>query len=109
MVLDSDAESGSPDLRSDDNYDDEEYAVRKDQDSPDERAGKRYTEEEEKRVVKKFDTRLVLFMALLYLLSFLDRSSECSFFSTQYLRSIYINISCRLRSPYSCSSTLGIY
>ena len=35
-----------------------------------------FTPEEEKAVVKKFDRRLVLFMALLYMLSFLDRSSE---------------------------------
>ena len=35
-----------------------------------------YTAEEEKRVVKKFDRRLTLFMAFLYMLSFLDRSSE---------------------------------
>lgn len=34
-----------------------------------------YTAEEEHAVVKKFDRRLVLFVALLYLLSFLDRSS----------------------------------
>ena len=37
---------------------------------------KTWTVEEEKTVVKKFDRRLVLFMALLYMLSFLDRSSE---------------------------------
>jgi hypothetical protein len=34
-----------------------------------------YTAEEEQAVVRKFDKRLVVFMALLYLLSFLDRSS----------------------------------
>jgi hypothetical protein len=37
-----------------------------------------YTADEEKRVVKRFDRRLVIFLALLYLLSFLDRSSELS-------------------------------
>ena len=36
---------------------------------------KDYTAEEEKAIVRKFDRRLVLFMGLLYLLSFLDRSS----------------------------------
>lgn len=36
---------------------------------------KDYTQEEEDVVVKKFDRRLVLFLAFLYLLSFLDRSS----------------------------------
>jgi MFS family permease len=35
-----------------------------------------YTAEEERTVIKKFDRRLVLFMALLYMLSFLDRSSK---------------------------------
>jgi hypothetical protein len=34
-----------------------------------------YTPDEEKKVLRKLDRRLVLFMALLYLLSFLDRSS----------------------------------
>lgn len=34
-----------------------------------------YTPDEEQTVIKKFDRRLVLFVALLYLLSFLDRSS----------------------------------
>ena len=34
-----------------------------------------YTPDEEKAVIKKFDRRLVLFVALLYMLSFLDRSS----------------------------------
>lgn len=37
-----------------------------------------YTVDEERAVVRKFDRRLVLFVALLYLLSFLDRSSESS-------------------------------
>ena len=34
-----------------------------------------YTPDEEQSVVEKFDRRLVLFVALLYMLSFLDRSS----------------------------------
>lgn len=34
-----------------------------------------YTPDEERAVVKKFDRRLVLFVAFLYMLSFLDRSS----------------------------------
>ncbi|KAH6635583.1 major facilitator superfamily domain-containing protein [Chaetomium sp. MPI-SDFR-AT-0129] len=34
-----------------------------------------YTAEEEEAVVRKFDRKLVVFMALLYLLSFLDRSN----------------------------------
>lgn len=36
---------------------------------------KEYTEQEEDSVVKKLDRKLVLFLAFLYLLSFLDRSS----------------------------------
>ncbi|KAL1981611.1 hypothetical protein VTN96DRAFT_2383 [Rasamsonia emersonii] len=38
-------------------------------------AGADYTREEEQQVVRRFDRRLVLFLALLYLLSFLDRSN----------------------------------
>lgn len=34
-----------------------------------------YTPDEEQSVIRKFDSRLVLFVALLYMLSFLDRSS----------------------------------
>ncbi|KUI54769.1 hypothetical protein VP1G_02170 [Cytospora mali] len=37
--------------------------------------GFNYTAEEEQAVVRKFDRRLVLFVALLYMLSFLDRSN----------------------------------
>jgi hypothetical protein len=36
---------------------------------------KEYTREEEQAIVRKFDRRLTLFIALLYMLSFLDRSS----------------------------------
>lgn len=39
------------------------------------RHGFTYTAEEERAVVDKFDRRLVLFVAFLYMLSFLDRSS----------------------------------
>lgn len=42
---------------------------------------KSYTLEEERRVVQKFDLRLTMFMALLYMLSFVDRSSEFSSWS----------------------------
>ena len=35
-----------------------------------------YTPDEEKSVISRFDCRLVLFVALLYMLSFLDRSSK---------------------------------
>jgi len=34
-----------------------------------------YTPDEEKSLLRKLDTRLVLFLAFLYMLSFLDRSS----------------------------------
>ena len=39
-----------------------------------------YTPDEERSVIKKFDRRLVLFVALLYMLSFLDRSSMSGLF-----------------------------
>lgn len=35
-----------------------------------------YTPDEERAVVRKFDRKLVVFVALLYMLSFLDRSSQ---------------------------------
>lgn len=38
-----------------------------------------YTPDEERAVVRKFDRRLVLIVALLYMLSFLDRSSMYMF------------------------------
>lgn len=38
-----------------------------------------YTPDEERAVVRKFDRKLVLFVALLYMLSFLDRSSMLLF------------------------------
>lgn len=38
-----------------------------------------YTPDEDRAVLKKLDRRLVAFMALLYCLSFLDRSSELLF------------------------------
>jgi hypothetical protein len=34
-----------------------------------------YTPDEERAIIRKFDRKLVLFVALLYMLSFLDRSS----------------------------------
>lgn len=37
---------------------------------------KEYTHEEERAIVRKLDRRLTLFIALLYMLSFLDRSSK---------------------------------
>jgi hypothetical protein len=36
-----------------------------------------YTPDEDRAVLRKLDRKLVAFMALLYSLSFLDRSSEC--------------------------------
>jgi hypothetical protein len=44
-------------------------------------AAPKYTLEEEREVVRSFDRRLVPFLALLYLLSFLDRSSMLSYSS----------------------------
>jgi hypothetical protein len=37
-----------------------------------------YTPDEERAVIRKFDRKLVLFVALLYMLSFLDRSSTAA-------------------------------
>lgn len=41
-----------------------------------------YTPDEERAVRRKFDRKLVLFVALLYMLSFVDRSSTSFFFLT---------------------------
>lgn len=46
-----------------------------------------FTPDEEAAVLKKFDRRLVLFIALLYMLSFLDRSSRyCTSLSCEPFR-----------------------
>lgn len=42
---------------------------------PDSGASALYSSEEEQTVIKKFDRHLVLFIAFLYMLGFLDRSS----------------------------------
>ncbi|PWY89030.1 MFS general substrate transporter [Aspergillus heteromorphus CBS 117.55] len=52
-----------------DSYEDEEIRPRSSRRTP------KYTKEEERQVVKQFDRKLVPFLALLYLLSFLDRSN----------------------------------
>lgn len=59
-----------------------------------------YTAEEERTVVRKFDRRLVLFVALLYMLSFLDRSSASQFFLLVFLSNLHIWI---LHCLLSCS------
>ena len=60
-----------------------------------------YTPEEERRVIKKFDRRLVLFMAFLYMLSFLDRSSKIGW---------HVDIGMKVDNVYrywKCSYTLS--
>lgn len=44
-----------------------------------------YTPDEERAIVRKFDRRLVLFVAFLYMLSFLDRSSMFLYLSSAKL------------------------
>jgi hypothetical protein len=44
-----------------------------------------YTPEEEEAVVRKFDRRLVVFLAFCYMLSFVDRSSGFSFSSYPFI------------------------
>lgn len=72
-------EVGGP-FEDEDEMDEEKYA-----DAPRRRASvstvqsyQLYTPDEEQAVVRKFDKRLVLFVALLYMLSFLDRSSTAA-------------------------------
>lgn len=76
-------------------FDEEDYYH--DDDEDDEDAGEDedddivYTADEERAVVRKFDRRLVLFVALLYLLSFLDRSSECFVFLFLFLAQVFLS------------------
>lgn len=46
-----------------------------------------YTPDEERAVVRKFDRKLVVFVALLYMLSFLDRSSMSTHHATSFIQS----------------------
>lgn len=75
--------SGEIIRRGEGDYDEEEGALRLPRKRPPVTASVRtrplYTEEEERAVIKKFDRKLVLFVACLYLLAFLDRSSMSSF------------------------------
>ncbi|KAI5283864.1 hypothetical protein KEM54_001779 [Ascosphaera aggregata] len=59
------------DMRSGEEEDDDD-----DDDDYDESMGSTYSAEEERKVVRKFDWHLTLFMAGLYTLSFLDRSTD---------------------------------
>jgi len=52
-----------------------------------------YSPEEDKKVLKKLDRRVVLFIAFLYLLSFLDRSSE--YRSISYKCGLYLMMAFR--------------
>ncbi|KAH6856827.1 major facilitator superfamily transporter [Chaetomium sp. MPI-CAGE-AT-0009] len=65
----------APDAGSEDEYEDEDDEEEKDDDGRNELRDGLYTAEEEQAVVRKFDRKLVVFVALLYLLSFLDRSN----------------------------------
>lgn len=65
------------DEEDDDNGDDDEGYESHDESKPGSGSGiAKYSPDEEKEVVKKFDRKLVFFLAILYLLSFLDRSSQ---------------------------------
>lgn len=67
---------------SDDGHDNEEQVYKLHERGPRDTNGSHgrltYSAEEERAVVAKFDRRLVLFVAFLYMLSFLDRSSASS-------------------------------
>jgi len=77
------------DYISDDEGQDEGYDSYDDQEAKPKRAAAatKYTATEEKQVVKKFDRKLVPFLALLYLLSFLDRSSKSVYCLRTYIKS----------------------
>lgn len=58
-----------------------------------------YTPDEERAVVRKFDRKLVLFVALLYMLSFLDRSSLSSSSGARSLLTFNRYWKCEDRGP----------
>ena len=58
-----------------DNEKEEEYDDNDEDDKSSVQDWELFTPDEEKSLLRKLDTRLVLFLALLYMLSFLDRSS----------------------------------
>ena len=80
LVTDPDSMALSKQESSDTDLDEEDYLGKDAHGLLDEDPLKRthggWTEEEENNIIRKFDGRLVLFMALLYMLSFLDRSSQ---------------------------------
>ena len=47
-----------------------------------------YTPDEEGTIINKFDCKLVLFVAFLYMLSFIDRSSTLRRFNYQWVRAL---------------------
>lgn len=72
---DKEADFGGAPLRTDDG---DSYALPRRDSASTTQSFQLYTPDEERAVVRKFDKRLVLFVALLYMLSFLDRSSAYS-------------------------------
>lgn len=83
-----------------------------------------YTPDEERSVIRKFDRWLVLFVALLYMLSFLDRSStflrsrECFVLTSGQIlemrglpvcRRIYISAHCNMNGYYVLSTSLTFF
>lgn len=61
-----------------------------------------YTPDEELTVRRKFDRKLVLFVALLYMLSFLDRSSTLRYFSTEFT---FVHRRCKTNKKLQISAT----
>ncbi|ODH21109.1 hypothetical protein ACO22_05704 [Paracoccidioides brasiliensis] len=68
-------ERGHHDFSFDESDEDGNDIRHKETDVYDDFPSKGFTIEEERRVVRKFDRKLTMFMALLYMLSFLDRSN----------------------------------
>jgi hypothetical protein len=64
----------------------------------------KFTLEEEREVVKAFDRRLVPFLALLYLLAFLDRSSKYREIESDWVE-IILTAKCRYRKCQNCRAT----
>jgi hypothetical protein len=73
------AERAAANDEEDEEEEDEKYTRRRGASMSTVHSFQLYTPDEERAVVRKFDRKLVLFVALLYMLSFLDRSSLSPF------------------------------
>lgn len=99
--FEDDAEAGGPasDIDDENVYDSGEELEGK---STRGRTTPKYTLDEEKEVVRIFDRRLVPFLALLYLLAFLDRSSTSSY--PVFFQVVYVHVLIAVARHWQCQN-----